>query len=179
MACHKPRFRMQSTIRSKAMLTATIGSRAFSTGFVIRTNSGIFKTEDVSPAPFSSETHLLDPSGNQIARMQAESLMSDVCNIIITGGGFYQFARDPASSRGWNRENWVCKGEGRILLISQKNSRDFIVSDEKGEIATYSKAGILDDYTMTFNSDSDLKLLICISVQLIRSQQSSDSFSLL
>ena len=60
------------------MLTATIGSRAFSTGFEIRTDSGIFKTEEVSPAPFSSETHLLDPSGNQIARMQPESLLTSV-----------------------------------------------------------------------------------------------------
>ena len=158
----------------QAMLTATIGSRAFSTGFEIRTDAGIFKTEDVSPAPFSSETHLLDPSGNQIARMSAESLLSDVSNIIITGGGLYQFAPDPASTRRWSRENWTCTGEGRILLISQKNRRLFIISENEGEIATCSKTGYLDDYTLTIQNDSDLKLLICIAVLMARSAQSSD-----
>jgi len=161
------------------MLTATIGPRPFSTGFQIRIDSGTFKTEDVSPRPFFSETHLLDSSGNQIARMWAESLTSNISNIIITGGGFYQFAPDPASSPGWNRESWTCKGEGRSLLIAQNNRRLFIVSEEETEIATSSKTGYLDDYTITVQRDSDLKLLICISVLLIRSQQSSDSFSLL
>ena len=160
------------------MLTAALGSRDFSSALEIRTAAGTFKVEEVLVSPFCSETHLLDPSGNQVARMQAETCLSNVCNIIITGGGSFQLRDDPDSSRSWIRrlirENSLCTGEGRTLHISQKNSRTFIVSDDTGEIATCSKPGYFDDYTVTVQNDSDLKLIICIFVSLCRDQLSTD-----
>ena len=160
------------------MLTATLGSRAFSSAIEIRTASGTFKAENVSLSPFSSETRVLDSSGYQVARMQAESYLSSVWTIVITGGGFYQLKDRPDSSRrwfrGWNRGNWICTGEGRTLHISQEDSRTFIVSDDTGEIASCSKSGYLEDYTLAVHNDSDLKLMICIFVWLYRDQLSGD-----
>ena len=160
------------------MLTATVTSRAFSSGLEIRTPEATFKTKDVSLSPLSSETRILDSLDNQVARVQAEGFLSDTTDIIITGAGFYQFGSDLKASTGWNHENWICKGEGRTLNISQQNSRSFIVCDDSGEIATCLKPSILNDYTITVRHDSDLKLTICIFVALFRSQQSSDAFLL-
>lgn len=103
-----------------------ISSRAFCSGFDIKTPVEIFSAEKVRLSP-TGEIRILNSSASQIARLETESFFSSV---IITGGGFYQFARGEGLS-----QTWVCKGEGKLFRVLEKNSRSFLISQEAQEIA--------------------------------------------
>jgi hypothetical protein len=102
----------------------------FSNGFDITTPVENLSTKR---SPFG-ETLVLNASGTQIARLGIESFFSSAYNIIISGGGFYQFDRDKNS-----RRTWTCKGEGRLLHLSEHRKRRFEIADESQRIAECSK----------------------------------------
>ena len=86
-------------------------------------------------------------------------------NIIISGGGFYQFGRDKSSSR-----TWFCRGEGRSYQVSEDSRRRFEIADETEKIAEYSKALFTNDYAITVINEVELKLVICIVIALSLSE---------
>jgi hypothetical protein len=94
------------------VLELAISSRAFSSGFDIKTPRGLFSAKRVPLSP-TGEIQILIPSDSQIARLERESFFSSVYNVILSGGGFYQFARDKTSSR-----TWTCRGEGKRAAVS-------------------------------------------------------------
>ena len=108
---------------------------------------------------------MLDHTGNQVARLGLESLLSSVYNIIITGGGFYQFGRD-----GKLKRTWTCKGEERLLCLSEPSRRRFFISEGTQEIAEFSKAWYASDYVVSVSNNADLKLMICIVIALNESE---------
>jgi hypothetical protein len=138
------------------VLNATITSRAFSSGFDIRTPIGIYSAKKV---PLSSEIRLLDASDNQAARLQVESFLSSVYTIIITGGGFYRFGRDGS-------ETWICEGEGRLFRISETGKHRFLVIEGAQQIAECKKSRWFNDYEVDLFSHPDLKLMLCVFVAL-------------
>ena len=142
------------------MLGIRISSRVFSKGFDINTPVGSFSAKWVPHLP-TEEILILNHSGNQVARLGLESFLSGTYNIIITGGGFYQFGRDDNSGRAW-----ICKGEGKLLRISERKRRRFFISDGTEEIADCSKAWYTNDYAIRIINDTDLKLVVCIFIAL-------------
>ena len=142
------------------MLNVRISSRVFSKGFDISTPMGIFSAKRVALSP-TGEILISNPSGNQIARLELESFLSSVYNIIITGGGFYQFNRENKS-----RRNWICKGEGRLLRVSELSKRRFSISDGDLQIADCSKARFTNNYTIRILDDTELKVVVSIFVAL-------------
>lgn len=142
------------------MLDVAISSRVFSSGFDIKTTMGVLSAKKVLLSP-TGEIRILDDSANQIARLEVENLLSSVYNVIITGGGFYQFGRDGNSSR-----TWTCKGEGRLLRVSEKSNRRFLLSEEAQKIAECSKSRFFTDYKVRVFNDADLKLAICVFIAL-------------
>ncbi len=137
-----------------------IRSRAFSRGFDISTPVESFSAKRVPLSP-TAEILVSDNSGNQIARLELDSFLSSVYNIIIPGGGFYQFGRDNKS-----RRTWTCKGEGKLLRISERSRRRFFISDGAEEIADCSKAWFTNDYAIRVFNDADLRLVVCIIITL-------------
>lgn len=151
------------------MLDLAISSRVFSSGFDIKTPMGVFSAKKVPLSP-TGEIRILNPSASQIARLEVESLFSSVYNVIISGGGFYQFARDRSSSR-----TWTCKGGGKLFRVSEKSSRRFLLSDETREIAEGSKSHFLNEYEVRVFNDADLKFVICVFIALsLLEHQSTD-----
>ena len=151
------------------MLDVAISSRAFTSGFDIKTPVGIFSAEKVRLSP-TGEIRILDSSASQIARIEAESFFSSVYNIIITGGGFYQFGRDGDSSQAW-----VCKGEGKLFRVSLNKGWKFFISEEAQEIAECSRSRFFNDYEVRVFNDADLKVVMCIFIALSQLEyQSSD-----
>jgi uncharacterized protein YxjI len=142
------------------LLDATITSRTFSTGFDIRTPIGIFTAKKVPLSP-TGEVRILDPSGNQAARLETESFFSSVYNIIIRGGGFYQFGCSEDSN-----QKWTCKGEGKLFCISEKPNRKFDFSEDAQKIAECSKSRFSTDYKVKVFNDADLKLVMCVFIAL-------------
>lgn len=150
------------------MLNVLISSRVFSAGYDISTPVGIFSAKRVFLSS-TEEILISDISGNQIARLGVESFFSRVYNIIISGGGFYQFDRDVKA-----RRTWTCKGEGRLLSLSERSKRRFFISDGAQEIAEGKKAWYTRDYAIKVSSDADLRLVVCIFIALsLREHQSS------
>jgi uncharacterized protein YxjI len=146
------------------MLEVRFSSRVFTSGFDISTPLGGFSTKGAPDFPIG-EILVLDHAGNQVARLGLESFLSSVYNIIITGGGFYQFGRDGNSKR-----TWTCKGEERLLCLSERNWRKFFISEGTQEIAEFSKAWYTSDYAVSVSNDADLKLVICIIIALNESE---------
>ena len=142
------------------MLKVRISSRVFSRGLNIGTPLESLSARRVPLSP-TGEILIADPSGNQIARMELESFLSSNYNIIISGGGFYQFGRDNKS-----RRTWTCKGEERLLHISERTKRRFFISDGTDEIADCSKAWLANEYAIRVFNDADLKLVVCIFIAL-------------
>jgi uncharacterized protein YxjI len=140
-------------------MNVRISSRVFSNRFDIATSEETISAKKVPLSPLG-EIHLSNTSGTQIARLGLESFLSSVYNIIISGGGFYQFGRDQNSKR-----TWLCKGEGRTLQISQ-DKRRFVITDEALKIAECSKARFTNDYAITVFNEEELKLVICIFLAL-------------
>jgi len=138
------------------LLEIAISSRAFSSGFEIKTPAGIFSTKRVT-----GEILILNASAFQIARLELESFFSSTYNVIITGGGFYQFRRDWTLSR-----TWTCKGEGKLFSILEKKGRKFFISEHAQEIAECSKSRFSNDYEVKVFNDADLKLVMCIFIAL-------------
>jgi uncharacterized protein YxjI len=137
----------------------------FSNGFDITTPVENLSTKR---SPFG-ETLVLNASGTQIARVAKESLVSGAYNIIIAGGGFYQFDRDKES-----RRTWACKGEGRLLHLSEDSRRKFEIADGNQRIAECWKEWG-GNYSITLLDETELKLVICIVLALsLREDQSSD-----
>jgi hypothetical protein len=132
----------------------------FSSGFDIETTLGVFSAKKIPLSP-TGEIRILDASANQIARLEVENFFSSVHNVIITGGGFYQLGRDGNSSR-----TWTCKGEGRLLRVSERSNRRFLLSDEAQEIAECSKSRFFTDYKGRVFNDADLKLAMCVFIAL-------------
>jgi hypothetical protein len=148
-------------------MNVRISSRVFSKGFDISTPAETLSAKKVALSPLG-EIHLLNASGTQIARLELESFLSNVYNIVISGGGFYQFGRDESS-----RRDWFCRGEGRTLQISEKRRR-FVIMDEARKIAECSKARFTNDYAITAFDEAELKLVICIFLALcLREHQST------
>jgi hypothetical protein len=143
------------------VLDATISSRAFSSGFEIKTPGEVFSAEKV-PLSLSGEIRILNGAGYQIARIEFESFLSSVYNIIMTGGGFYHFGRDRSSGRAWS-----CKGEGRRFCISEETSRKFLMCEQAQQIAEVSKSRFFRDYQVRVFNDADWKLVMCAFVALV------------
>jgi len=151
------------------LLDVAISSRAFSSGFDIRTPVETYSAKKVPLSP-TSETRILNASGSQIARLELENFFSSVYNVVITGGGFHQFGRDGGSS-----QTWACKGEGKLFRVSQKNSRRFLISEEAHEIAECSRSRFFNDYEVRVFNDADLKVVMCIFIALsLLEYQSTD-----
>lgn len=146
------------------MSNVDIISRVFPRAFEVNTLLGIFSAKRVPEFP-TEEIHVFDPAGNQVARLGLESNLSSVYNIIVTGGGFYQFGRDRNSGR-----NWICKGVGRLLCLTERSWRKFIISDGADQIAEFSKHLLTNDYAAKIFNDADLKLVICIVLALNESE---------
>ena len=140
------------------MLNATITSRAFSSGFDIRTPVGIYSTKKVPLSP-TGEIRILDASDNQVARLQVESFLSSVYTIIITGGAFYRFGRDGS-------ETWICEGKGRLFRISETGKYRFLVVEGTQHIAECKKSRWFNDYEVDLFSHPDLKLMLCVFIAL-------------
>jgi len=153
---------------ASAVLDFSISSRAFKSGFEIKTPIGNFSANKVRLSP-TGEFHIIDDSGNQIARLETEGFFSSVYNIIITGGGGYQFGRSADSSH-----QWACKGEGKLYRISEKEKRRFELSAET-PIAECSKAPMFNDYQIRVFNDVDLKLAICVFIALSLLEYQSDA----
>jgi hypothetical protein len=126
----------------------------------IKTPLGIFSAKRVPLSPIG-EILILNSSDGQIARLERESFFSNVYNVIISGGGFYQFARDKTSSR-----TWTCKGEGKLFRVSEVSSRKFLFSEDARQVAECSKSRFLNDYEIRVFNDADLKLVICVFIAL-------------
>jgi uncharacterized protein YxjI len=82
-------------------------------------------------------------------------------NIIITGGGFYQFRYSADSKR-----KWTCEGEGKLFCISEYAKRKFDFSSDTQKIAECSKARFFNDYEIRIFSEADLKLAVCVFIAL-------------
>lgn len=149
------------------MLDVSNTSRAFTRGFDVRTSIGTFSAKKVRLSP-KGEFRIFNDSGDQIERMEYESFFCAVYNIIITGGGFYQFERSRDSSR-----EWTCKGEGRLLRISEREKRKFDLFAE-AQIAECSKSRLFNHYEIRVFSDADLKLAICVFLALSLLEHQSD-----
>ena len=141
------------------MLDVAISSRAFSSGFEIRTPAGIFSARKVPLSP-TGEIRIVDAAGSQVARLEAASLFSCTYNIIVTGGGFYQFGRGSSS------RSWTCKGEEKLFSIAEQSDRKFLVTEESREIAECSKSRFFNDYEAKVFNDADLKLVMCVFIAL-------------
>ena len=150
------------------MVDFSISSRAFTTGFDIRTPLGNFSANKVRLSP-TGEFRILNDSGHQIARLEKEGFFSSVYNIIITGGAGYQFGRSGDSSH-----EWACKGEGKLYRISEKEKRRFELSAET-PIAECSKSRMFNDYQIRVFNDVDLKLAICVFIALSLLEYQSDA----
>ena len=142
------------------MLKVRISSRVFSRGFDIGTPLESLSARRAPLSP-TGEILIADPSGNQIARLELESFLSSNYNIIISGGGFYRFGRDDKSKRAW-----TCKGEDKLLRISERSERMFFISDGAEVIADCSKDWLINDYAIRVFNDADLKLVVCIFIAL-------------
>jgi hypothetical protein len=143
-----------------------ISKRAFTRGFDIVTPMGTFATKGGD----FGETLVCNPSGAQVARLGLESRLSRKYNIIITGGGFYQFGRDKSRKRAW-----VCSGEGRSFRVSEGKKRTFDITEDTRTVAKCSKALFSNDYATTVDDESELKLVICIFLALSLSEHQSDA----
>jgi hypothetical protein len=119
-----------------------------------------FSAKRVPLSP-TGEILIFNISKNQIARLGLESFLSGIYNIFITGGGFYQFGRDNVL-----RRTWICKGEGKLLHVSERSWRRFFISDGIQEVAECSKAWLTNDYAIRILDDADLKLVVCIFIAL-------------
>ncbi|MBS1801956.1 MAG: hypothetical protein JST28_01245 [Acidobacteria bacterium] len=89
-------------------------------------------------------------------------------DIIISGGGFYEFDRDRSSKR-----TWACKGEARLLHLSKPGRRRFEIVDESQIIAKFSKDWGFADYTILLLNETEWKLVVCIVLALSLSQSQS------
>ena len=137
----------------------------FSSGFDITTPAEVLSAKKSLSS--SGEMHIFNASGTQIARLgqEQESFFRTVYNIIISGGGFYQFGREKGSSR-----IWFCRGEERLYQVSEGSRRRFEIADETEKIAEYSKALFANDYAVTVINEVELKLVICIVIALSLSE---------
>jgi hypothetical protein len=142
------------------VLDVTISSRAFPSGFDIKTTEGVFSAKKVPLSP-TGEIRVLNASANQIARLERDGFFSSVYNVIITGGGFYRFGRDASSS-----QTWTCKGEGKLFSVSEKKGRKFLLSEEAQEIAECSKSRFSNRYEVRVFNDADFKLVMCVFMAL-------------
>jgi uncharacterized protein YxjI len=148
------------------VLNIEISSRVISSGFDIRTPSGEFSAKSSSDF-LADEMMIFDPNGNQIARIGAEGFASRNHFIIISGGGYYLFGRDKTAKR-----TWTCKGEGRLLNLSEGSKGSFSVSDGDQEIAEAKKAWLTGDYAIRVCNDADFRIVLCIFITLsIREHQ--------
>jgi uncharacterized protein YxjI len=137
-----------------------ITSRAFARGFDITTPVETFSARKVPLSPLG-EIQISKSAGIQIARLARESLLSSIYSIILSGGGFYRFTRDKNA-----RRTWICKGEGKLLRLSERKKRRFVLSDEEQEIAESSKSWLNSNFAIRVHDDADAKLVICISLAL-------------
>jgi len=149
------------------VLDLSISSRAFTSGFDVKTPLGNYSANKVRLSP-TGEFRILDDSGNQIARLEKEGFFSSAYNIIITGGGGYQFERNADSNH-----EWACKGEGKLYRISEKEKRRFELSAET-PIAECSKSRMFNDYQISLFDDVHLKLAICVFITLSLLEYQSD-----
>jgi hypothetical protein len=150
---------------SSEVFDVQIISRVFPQGIEIHTPLGVFSTKRVPDLP-TEEILILNHSEDQVARLGLEpTIFSRVYNIVITGGGFYQFCRDGNSGRTWN-----CKGEERLLCLSERSWRKFSISEGAEEIAVFSKAWCASDYKVRVSNDTDWKLVTCIVIALNESE---------
>jgi hypothetical protein len=134
------------------VLDLAISSRAFSSGLDIKTPLGIFSAKKVPLSP-TGEILILTSSAIPIARLERESFLSSVYNVIISGGGFYQFARDKSLSR-----TWTCNGEGKLFRVSEMSNRRFLFSERARDVAEFTKSSrFLNDYEIRVFNDEDLK----------------------
>jgi hypothetical protein len=155
--------------RAVELLRVRMSSRAFPSGFEIATPLGNFSAREQFLSPLS-EILIANSSGVGIARLRAESFLSSVCDIIISGGGFYQFGRDRKVAK-----SWVCKGEGRLLRLIEGKKRTFhLATDEAQAVAECVKDRFSNNYTVDICDQEDLKLVICIFIALSRSEHQND-----
>jgi hypothetical protein len=147
-----------------------IGSRAFSNGFDITTPAETFTAKE---SPLEGIL-LYNPVGTQIARVAARSFFGSEWNIVISGGGGYQFCRE-----SFFATNLICKGEGRTIGIHIENvhwfgnAHRFEISEGVQTIAECSRAAFSNDYDVSLVEESDFKLVVCIVLALTMSEQSS------
>lgn len=146
-------------------MNVQISSRMFPKGFDITTPLENFYARW---SPYG-ELLISNASGTQIARLGKESFFGNFLNhIIISGGGFYQFFPGKHSSRLWG-----CRGEGRLLHVSEHKGRRFEIADETHKIAECSTAWFDSDYSITVADKAELKLVICIFLALRLSEQTA------
>ena len=143
-------------------------SRVFENGFDITT-----PTETLSAKRSFEETNISNSSGTHIARVGKESFFSSAYNIIISGGGFYQFKRDKCYKM--SKPTWECKGEGRSFHLYKRGWRRFEIADECQKIAEFRRAWFDSDYEISVVNEAELKLIICLVLALSESEYRSSA----
>jgi len=146
--------------RSSQLLNIRISSRAFSSGFDISTQNGTLTAKKTQPSP-TGEILIYNQTDDQIARVEFESILGRVYNIVISGGGFYRFGRDRKLKRTWS-----CEGEGRSLSLSERSGRRFLVSNGTRDIAECTQTWFTSGYEIALFDEADLRVLICIFLAL-------------
>ena len=122
------------------------------------------------PLSLIDETHILDPSGEQIARLQRESFFSPAYLIVIGGGSLYRLKRQMIFG-----SSWTCDGEGRFLRVSKHGGQTYQLSEGAEDIAQWSKPHVFGRYSLRAFGEPDLKLVFCIFVAVRINEGSSSS----
>src|SRR5262249_36435234 len=133
----------------KNVLAVQVKSRMFSGGFDLVTPRVSYFAKRV-PLSMVDETNVLDPAGDQTARLRRESFFSGTYSIVINGGGFYRLKREKTFG-----SSWTCEGEGRLLRVSKHGWLTFHLSENAQDIARWSKARLLGDDSISVIDEAD------------------------
>jgi hypothetical protein len=134
----------------------TIQQRFISNGYEIIAAGETFNAKNIYLSS-TGEVQLNNGHGTQVARIELESFFSSIYNIIISGGGFYQFSLDSETKHAW-----ICKGEGEVYRIVDHGKRNFSVDHNDGQIASFSKSLFDNHYCVHVKDETNLKLVLCM-----------------
>jgi hypothetical protein len=98
------------------VLNLRISSRAFSRGFDIDTPVECLSARRV-PLSSTGEILISNPSENQIARLERESFLSSIYNIIISGGSIGSAAMTSLGELGSAREKRGCSSHQNTVTV--------------------------------------------------------------
>src|SRR5260370_6553943 len=107
---HRSRFEPHS-FPGRNAVDITIKQRLSSNVYEIIALGENYNAKKIPLSP-TGEIQLINSYGSHISRIKLASLLSSTYNIIVNGGGFYQFGRNREIKHGL-----VCKGEQEIFQI--------------------------------------------------------------